>query len=240
MSNPLRELPAYDTIQAVDQLKWRYHTLKDDYEEAMEYREPELGELTQEFHFNRRDQIYEAEKLLHHYLAGYYTYWRQVMTVANATGDKECMGRIENERNEHDKRPSARITRGLRMYVQKENVLPLLVYQSDHDDTTPKYALNKNDIRREGLYEPSYDHYFGSVDETCIFPYEVIEENWKAVTSLHESVTELIQTHMEEELNEYKKRIQALDDVSEDLEFTSFLEKFLSSSDPLGRDLIDE
>jgi len=233
MSSPIRELPGHAALKAIRRLEWRYQTLNDDYEAAMSIQQPELELHERTFQYSRRDQLYEAERLLHHYFSGYYTYWRQVMTVGHSVGDPECKGRIERLRNQHDDKPGARITRGLRVYVQKENVLPLMVYQSDHDDTAPKYAVSKADIRRDGLYDPSFNHYFGSVDGTCIFPYEVIEANWNLVESLHESVKELVKIQMEVELEEYQSRLEDLEEAAEDVPLTDLMEQILPSEDPL-------
>lgn len=239
MSTPLRELPGYGVLQAMRRLEWRYETLEDDYQDVMDHSDPSVGEHEWTFQFSRRGELYDAEKLLHHYLSGYYTYWRQVMTVGHATSDQECRGRIEALRDRHDEEPSARITRGLRMYVQKENVLPLLLFQSHHDDTTPKYAINKDDIYRDGLYDPNFDHYFGSVDGVCIYPYDVIEENWGLVTDLHEGVKELIINYMEEELTEYRDRLRVMDNVSDDLP-SHVVDDFLPETDPLADELLEE
>lgn len=236
MSSPLRELPGHQTIKAMHQLEWRYQTLQEEFEEAMSYEDPSIGEHERTFHFSRRDELYEAEKLLHHYLAGYYTYWRQVMTVGHATNDGECRGRIKNEREKHDEQPNARIARGLRMYVQKENVLPILLYQSKHDDTAPKWAISKDDVYRDGLYDPDFEHYFGSVDGQIIFPYEVIEKNWGTVESLHESVKDLVFTHMEDELEEYKERLQTMDEMSQEIPIPPIIDEFLSTADPFSDD----
>lgn len=240
MSGPIRELPGHATLKAVRRLEWRYQTLKDDYEAAMSIQKPELELHERTFQYSRRDQLYQAERLLHHYLSGYYTYWRQVMTVGHAVDNAECKGRIEHLRNQHDEKSSARITRGLRVYVQKENVLPLMVYQSDHDDTAPKYGITKDDIQRDGLYDPSFEHYFGSIEGMCIFPYEVIERNWNEIKSLHKSVKGLVETQMEEELEEYQSRLEDLDEVSEDIPLTDVMEQLLPSEDPLGDSLFQD
>lgn len=240
MSTPIREHPGHKVIKAKRQLEWRFHTLEEDFDDAMALQEPQLEEQERAFHFSRRDQIYEAEKLLHHYLSGYYTFWRQVLTVGHATEDPECRGRIEKLRSQHDENPSARITRGLRMYVQKENVLPLLIYQSDHDDSTPKYAINKNDIQRDGLYDPNFEHYFGEVDGVCIFPFEVIEQNWRLVNSLYSRVIEKLSEHMDDELAEYRDELEELDDAYDRLPYTDILEELLPLNDPLEDDLLED
>lgn len=162
------------------------------------------------------------------------------MTVGHATDDIECKGRIENKRDTHDDKPSSRITRGLRMYVQKENVLPIMLYQSDHERDTPKYAISLEDIRREGLYDPSFDHYFGSVDGICIFPYDVIEENWSELESLHNSVENLLKQHMETELTEYRDRLQDLEEVSDELPLSEFMKALLPSENPMGDSLFSD
>lgn len=217
MSTPLREFPGREAIQALHQLEWRYHTLKEDYEDAMDHREPPEYGLEFTFQWQRRDHLYEAESRLHHYLAGYYSFWRQVMTVGHKTEDPEITGRIENRRSQHDEEPAARVTRGLRMFVQKENVLPLLLYNSNHDDTTPKFAISLTDIDREGLYDPSFSHYFESVEGKLIFPFEVLESNWSLITELHQSVKDLVRTHMETELEDYRNELEALDEVSAEI-----------------------
>jgi len=240
MSTPIRELPGHSTLKAWRQLEWRFQTLKEDYQEASSYGEPKLDMHSHTFQYSRRDQIYEAEKLLHHYLSGYYTYWRQVMTVGHATDDMECKGRIKSKRDSHDKKPSSRITRGLRMYVQKENVLPIMLYQSDHEEDTPKYAISLEDVKRSGLYDPSFEHYFNSVDGICIFPYDVIEDNWSELESLHKSVESLLKEHMEIELKEYRDRLQDLEDVSDDLPLSEFMKALLPSEDPMGDSLFTD
>lgn len=240
MSTPLRELPGHQALQAMRQLEWRFQTLQEDFQEASAHEEPVLGAHDHTFQFSRRDQLYEAEKILHHYLSGYYTYWRQVMTVGHATGDPECRGRIEGLRSQHDDKPSARITRGLRMYVQKENVLPILLYQSDHDNESPRYAINMTDIQRDGLYDPNWEYYFSSVDGACIFPFKVLESNWNELQSLHSDVQDLVRDQLEEELEEYKDRLEQLEEVSEDVPLTDLMEDILPTEDPLADGLLEE
>lgn len=205
-----------EVIEALQRLEWRLETLEMEFQDVKSLEEPDLGIDKRARRFERRDQLYEAERKLHNYLSGYYSYWRLVMSVGHATGDDECAGRIRSVRNEHDEKDCARIVRGLRMYVQKENVLPLLVYISAHDSSTPKYALNKDELFREDFYEPNFEHYYGSVDGKLIFPFEIIKENMEAVRDLHEDVNSLVETYGDDEIEEYKEQIRELRKIEEE------------------------
>lgn len=233
MPKPTRNMPGRKTFEALEQLDWRFQTQNDDFQSLMDLKDPEFNLQNRRSQFEQRGQLYNAERKLHHYLAGYYTYWRLIMTVGHATEKPECTGRIKAARKEHDKKPAARIVRGLRVYVQKENILPLLIYISDHEGTSPHYALNKNELKIGGNgYDRGFDYYYGTIDEAILFPFQIIEDNWQALESLHNNVISLVEEYMEDELDEYRRRLGDLHEVSDEFLIPGFRDLLLADDDP--------
>lgn len=232
MSAPIRGMPGRKAFEALQRLDWRFQTQKDDFQALMDLKHPEFNPHNRRSQFEQRGELYDAERKLHHYLAGYYTYWRLVMTVGHATEKPECAGRIEAAREEHDERPAARIVRGLRLYVQKENILPLLIYMSDHEEHSPRYALNKDELEIGGRgYDRDFDFYYETIDGPILFPFETIEDNWRAIESLHEEVISLVEEHMEDELDEYEERLEGLRDVRDEIVIPEFRDLLVSDEE---------
>ena len=223
MSVTIRELPGREIVEALQQFEWRFQTLQSDYQELQEVRNPSPDDSAVQHQYANRNHIHEAERRLHHYLSGYYTFRCLTTTLAESAPDPECEGRIKHRRNQFIDERNSRAVFGMRHYVQHHNILPVLVKMSSLSDGFPKYAINKMELKMgdhdyqvpsmvadEDDYETGFDYYYEFVEDICIYPFEVIAENWGEVESLRDDVYGLVRTHLSEELEEYLEQLQTL------------------------------
>jgi len=119
---------------------------------------------------------------------------------------------------------------GLRHYVQHHNILPLLVRISSLTDDGPWYVINKRElelddfeyrepqlVRDIGNYEDWFNYYFETVDDVCIYPFAIIEQNWSEIETLREDIYQLARDHLEEEIYEYIQQLEELIEVRGEL-----------------------
>jgi hypothetical protein len=209
---PLRDLPGREIALTLQRFHWRFETLKEDYDLLMAVRKPRPI-LTREARYSRRDHVYEAERRLHHYLSGFYSFYSVVTTVANLCSELEHIGRTKNERDQYDQLPSSRVVLGLRTYIQHEDILPLLVKFSEHSDETPLYVLNPEELHMGQGYNEGFEHHYGHLDNPHLRPFAQVEENWPAVIALYEAVRSRIKRYLGEDLQEYEERLEELEEI---------------------------
>ncbi len=55
------------------------------------------------------------------------------------------------------------------------------------------------------------------MENVCIYPFSVIDENWSEIESLREDIYDLARMHLQDEIEEYVEQLSGLMDVREDL-----------------------
>lgn len=245
---PLRpqELPGRDVFESLQKFEWRYQTLQSDYQALEEVNSPEPGATVSQHRFTVRSNLHEAERRLHHYLSGYYTFKSLTTTLAENSPDPEFGGRVKNHRDEFATLESSRIILGLRHYVQHHNILPLLVGMSNLTSEGPWYVINKRELRfddfeyREpqlvvdiGAYDSWFDYYYEEVEGICIYPFSTIRENWAEVEELRDDIYTLAREHLDEEIQEYIQQLEELVEVREELrEEQDIVDELLEEAGP--------
>lgn len=227
--NP-RELPGREVFESLQKFEWRYQTLKQDLDELRQVNSPEPGSTVSQHRFTVRSNLHEAERRLHHYLSGYYTFKCLTTTLAETSPDPEFGGRVKHRRDQFQTEESTRIILGLRHYVQHHNILPLLVGMSSLTKDGPWYVINKRELKFDDFeyrepqlgidiedYDPWFDYYYEGVDDICIYPFFTIEQNWSEVETLRENIYELARELLSDEIEEYIAQLEELTEVREEL-----------------------
>lgn len=207
---PLRELPGRRAAEAKQQFNWRFQTLSENFQNLREVQDPSPP-VVRDHQYKRRGQIYEAERRLHNFLSGFYSFYSLVSTVANVCTENPHTSRIIGVRKQWDNLSSSKVVYGLRIYIQKENVLPLLIKQTNHSEEDPYFVLNKQELHVENKYRGNgLEHHYGHIEGSYIRPFKQIRNNWPAIEALREHVLYLLDKFMGEEIEEYKERLREL------------------------------
>ncbi|WP_148680427.1 hypothetical protein [Halovivax ruber] len=106
----------------------------------------------------------------------------------------------------------------------------MLVKNSTFSKSFPRYAINVDDLHMDGNsyrlpqmvidigeHNDGYDYFYESVDDICIYPFEIIAENWDDVVDLRDDVYAIVRMTLQEELDEYVEQIRELKRVREEL-----------------------
>ncbi|WP_127341326.1 hypothetical protein [Halorubrum sp. 48-1-W] len=251
MSIRPRELSGREVFESLQKFEWRYQTLKSDLNELKKVNSPEPGGTVSQHRFTVRSNLHDAERKLHHYLSGYYTFRCLITTLAQSSSNPEFTGRVKNRRDEFSTEESTRIILGLRHYVQHHNILPLLIGMSSLTEDGPWYVINKRELRLDDFeyrepqlvldiddYDRWFNYYFEGVDGVCIYPFYIIESNWKEIQLLREDIYELARDLLSEEIEEYIQQLKDLISVREELrEKHDSVDELLSA---VGKDITPE
>lgn len=240
MAVPLRDLPGRNLIQEIQRFEWRYRTLRDDYVDVLKVKSPPKHSVRKR-QFSNRDHLYEAERRLHHYLSGYYSFYCLVTTIAEATTEPKCGGLIKHQRHKFADFSTTRTVLGLRHYIQHENILPLVIWQSEHSDRSPAYALNKEEIEMGEGYNEGFEYHYGNINGPVVFPFEIIYRNWPVVRVLRERIRHLLKTYHSSELLEYKQRLKEMqerwDEIAEEQGLPIWLRDMIESEQSIPTEL---
>lgn len=230
MSIRPRELPGREVFESLQKFEWRYQTLKTDFEALQEVNSPDPEDTISQHRFTVRSNLHEAERRLHHYLSGFYTFKCLITTLAEDSPNPEFGGRVKNRRDQFATDEDTRIILGLRHYVQHHNILPLLVGISSLTKEGPWYVINKRELKLDsfeyrepqlvtdiGDYDPWFDYYYEGVEGICIYPFYTIQENWTEVEDLRNDIYTLARECLDEEIEEYIEQLEELVEVREEL-----------------------
>lgn len=213
---PIRDLPGRSLIQAINRLSWRFETIKQDYEDLMEIRKPSLFEQERDHRFKKRGQLYEAERRLHHFLSGYYSYQELIETVAETSVENAGRDAVYSKRGTYNQLNQANEIMGLRIYVQHNDILPLLVRNGTHSKESPRFVLNKSELHIDDGYHKGFSHHYGHISERCLYPFRTVEQHWPEIESLHEDVINEIKDKNEQHLQEYESKLSKLEDIRDE------------------------
>jgi len=228
MISPPRDLPGRDVFESFQKFEWRDETLKADYERLAEVDDPTPDDTVSQHRYTVRSGLHDAERSLHHFLSGLYTFKSLTTTLAADSPNPEFQGRVKDRRDEFALEESTRVMLGLRHYVQHHNILPLLIKMSAFERTGPRYVINKRELRLDSFqyqepqmvrevpdYDDWFDYYYEGVDGICIYPFEQVEACWEEVEELREDIYELGRIHLDEEIDEYIERLSELQELRE-------------------------
>lgn len=223
---PIRELPGRDLIQAIDRLSWRFETLEQDYTNLMEIQDPTLFGEQRTHRFKKRGQLYEAERRLHHFLAGYYSYDQLVETLADTSIEQSGHDAIYGRKGQYDQLDRANEIMGLRIYIQHNDILPLLVRNSEHSEDTPRFALNKSELEMSGddEYYEGFSRHYGHISGTCLYPFQTIDEHWPEFRSFHEDIVDAVKDKNQQHIEEYQSRLEELEEIRDEHVLPEFRE----------------
>ena len=230
MSVRPRDLPGRDVLQSLQKFEWRFQTLEQDLENVLASSDPNAGESAIQPRYTNRNELYDAERRLHHYLSGYYTFKSLTTTLAKSAPNPEFAGRVKRRRDHFANNETSRVILGMRHYVQHHNILPIIIKMSSISEERPRYAISKQELEMADFdyripqmtldlshYDDGFNYYFEAVDEVVIYPFMEISRNWEEVESLREDVYELARSHLEEEIEEYVDQLRELMRMQEKL-----------------------
>lgn len=213
---PIRDLEGRSLIQALNRLSWRFETLEQDYKELMEIKTPSLPENSRNHRYEGRGKLYEAERRLHHFLAGYYTYTEIIETVANASVEESGERAVDSQMGRYSASDESSEIMGLRIYVQHKDILPILIRESSHTEGPPRIAINKEELQMDEGYRSGFDYHYGHIQGNCLYPLQTIKDHWPEIEALHEDIVDTIKTHNEDHLDEYESRLRELKDIRDE------------------------
>ncbi|WP_148860784.1 hypothetical protein [Natronococcus pandeyae] len=143
--------------------------------------------------------------------------------------------------------PTSRVVFGLRHYIQHENILPLVIWQSSHSSDSPAYALSKQELQMGEGYHEGFKYHYGTIDGPVIFPFESIRENKPAIEVLRQRVRILIKKYQSDELLEYKERLEEMqvvwDEITEEQGISPLVKGVIESDQSIPselRELVEE
>lgn len=212
----LREHEARDLLDEQLKFRWRYTTLRHDYEDLKQIHKLEIPHSTERAQqLATQDYVFEVERRLHHYLSGLYTLLQQQNTLQEGVGE-EFRGSLQDVKNEYMGKESSRTVLGLRHYIQHENVLPLQARVSKLEDSKSLVVMLDDLHRIDG--DRDFAQHFGHINRPYLNPVEWAMQNWPDVEQFVEESIEVLNDHSEDTLQEFEKMNEEVDRIYSEVE----------------------
>jgi len=229
-TNPLRNHFGRITLSKLNNLKWRYQTLRIDYSDLIKLENPpeRFIRTVQEEQINEQGYLFDVERRLHNYLSGLFSYTKMVESFRDSLSDPPSSG-ISETYADYRRVPSTKTVLGLRHYAQHTNIIPVTIYSSNLENNR-KIAIDIDDLRlQNNSYDNGFEHHYGHIEDAYMFPIPIIKDNWQDVEAMNAGIKQCIEEDVGEEIQDYYEEVERYRELMDEI-LTEDLPQFMSES----------